>query len=349
MKIVVEPTTLSDKRWFPILDVVLLLIEDWRHSLSGECVERVLSSNWLQERSRADRDLIRLHSIKASHDRLADKSSIIIDSNCTRRELDQIGDFGIRVHPLDAISILSRPFVIVVENELFDGSFLLWMARALGFDRFVKAYRDGRFVFRHAGGKDWLVRSAEVLARGVWPRAGNSLPQAVALCACALLDNDSRFPGHDPNLQILAGLRPYVALVHQLQRRSIESYLSHATLLRFDSSPAFKRKVDALFRLDLNQRKYYNMKTGFRFGSEISPTKDHYLNAHLDAVKEGEKQLFANVLESDWPELAEGFGRKLAMIYVAQEHRPTAADGRAIDAEAQSELRSFLEAAYQRI
>ena len=59
-----------------------------------------------------------------------------------------------------------------------------------------------------------------------------------------MLNNDSRFPGHNPNERIIAELRPLVAFVHQLGRRSIESYLPRTALTRYDRTPAFKEKVD---------------------------------------------------------------------------------------------------------
>jgi hypothetical protein len=167
VKIIFESSVLSERRWYPIVDVIMLLVEDSRHALAPETSDGILTSEWLKERSIDTRELIRLSITGRSYDDMVDKTSVTLDTHCRRGGRVDFSSFNTHVHPLDAILFLSTPFQVIVENEWFDGGFLLWMAKALGFDRLVTAYRQGRFVFRHAGGKDMLTRSAAVLSGGV--------------------------------------------------------------------------------------------------------------------------------------------------------------------------------------
>jgi hypothetical protein len=157
--------------------------------------------------------------------------------------------------------------------------------------------------------------------QGIWPRPDGAHWVAKKFWAAALFDNDARFPGDNPNSRIVEDLRPHVVFFHQLQRRTIESYLPYSILCRFDTTSAFKRKIDALFRLNDDQRRHYNMKRGFRFGEETSPSKTAYLAAPDDIVDRREKQLYSGVPDADWHELAAGFGRGLSAIYAEEEHR----------------------------
>lgn len=222
------------------------------------------------------------------------------------------------------------------------------MAKALGFDRLVTAYRQGRFVFRHAGGKDMLTRSAAVLSGGVWPRRDAAYERALRLWACVLIDNDARFPGDNPNEAIVSEVTPYVTFVHQLRRRSIESYLPAEKLRRFNPAPEFGRKVNALFRLDEKQRIHYDMKRGFRYDRDGPPTSKASYVAN-PAVTSQEKASFQSVGETDWSELMNGFGRAISRIYVDEQHRPNSNDSSLVDVADKREILRLVKAIYERI
>lgn len=207
MKIDVAQSTLNDQKWYPILDVILLLVEEQRHGLAVESLDRVLGSEWVRDRPRADRDLIRLTAIRRSHDNLVDKSIISIDADCPKGGRIDESTSSVSLHPSDGVLLLAQPFNVIVEDEWFDGAFLLWMARALNFDRIVEAYRLGRFQFRHAGGKNSLVRSATIFSRGIWPRTDGRVRVIKRMWVCVVFDNDGRFPGDAPNLKILKDLK----------------------------------------------------------------------------------------------------------------------------------------------
>ncbi|ANH03174.1 hypothetical protein [Shinella sp. HZN7] len=209
MKISIAPNVLENPRWFPILDVVLLIVEDERHSLATEEVPDILASQWLKERSFDTRDFVRLAATSRSVDGLADRRTITIDSNARRGGC--VGaNRATMVHPLDAILFLSTPFQVIVENEWFDGGFMLWMAKGLGFTQLLHAYHKHRFIFRHAGGKDSISRSAKAFSESVWPRPDRSTDRAFREWMCVVLDNDARDPDDDPNRKLDTRKNPLI-------------------------------------------------------------------------------------------------------------------------------------------
>lgn len=346
MRLAIESRTLMDARWFPIFDLLLLHLESRRHTFSADDIDELLRSPWLESKGRKDRELITHAATARSHDRLADKNIVRIDSSApSGGRVDD--EFTTSLHPQDCLTFLAQPFSVIVENEWFDGAFLLWMARALKRDNLINAYRSNRFVFRHAGGKGSLERSASVLSHGVWPAPNGRHSRAMRLWACAVLDNDAKYPGHAPNTDLIAGLRPWVAFVHELERRSIESYLPHTALTRYDRSGLFKARVDGLFRLTAAQRRHYHMKNGLRLKENVNPTKAAYLAA--PEIASQEKTLFGSVQDSDWAILVSGFGKKLSEIYTKDEFRPLAADGSAIEINDKMEFGRLLDAIYERI
>lgn len=313
---------MADARHFPILDVLLVLVEARKHGISIDNLAEVFASPWFANKPKSDRELLQRSALVRSHDALLDKSMVFIDARAKSGGTVHFDRNETHLHPLDAISFLAIPFAVIVENEDYDGSFLFWMARAVEFDKFIDAYRDGRLNFRHAGGKSGLVRSAKILSRGVWPRQDDR-SRAMRLWCCAVLDNDARFPGEEPNKDIVDTLAPYVSFVHQLKLRTIESYLPYSAMLRFNGSGAFKGKVDALYRLERDAKRHYHMKRGFRLKDGSPPKKAEFMGAASDIVPLEEKALYGNVSDGDWALLNDGFGRGLARIFAEEQFRPT--------------------------
>ena len=346
MRLLIESNTLATERWFPVFDILLLHLEERRHTFAVEDVKSLLHSSWMQKKSRNDRDLITRSITARSHDRLADKNVVRIDSAVTSGgRVDD--EYTTSLHPQDCLTFLAQPFSVIVENEWFDGSFLLWMAKALGREGLITAYRANRLVFRHAGGKGSLERSASVLSTGVWPAPKGRHTRAMKLWSCAVLDNDAKFPGDGPNTEIVRDLAPWVAFVHEFARRSIESYLPYTVLTRYDRSAPFKERVDAIFRLSDEQRRHYPMKVGFRLRDENNPTKATYLASAEVSFRE--QACFESVADADWVKLASGFGKKMSTIYVEDQFRPTPIDSAAIGELDRAELGRLLDAIYERI
>jgi hypothetical protein len=319
-------------------------VEDDRHALAVEEVDALLASRWVGERGADTRDFIRLSATARSVDALADKQTVVIDSAARRG-----GEAGLhrstRVHPLDAILFLSTPFQVIVENEWFDGGFLLWMAQGLGFTQLLNAYHKHRFVFRHAGGKDSIERSAKVFSESVWPRSDRTTDRAFRQWMCVVLDNDARDADEDVNRAIIDDTRLHVNFIHQLRRRAIESYLSKETLLGMGRGGTFALKVEALFRMTPDQQRYYHMKRGFRFQKDTEPTKENFLAA--ERVRAGQKALYGGLHETDWAHLKNGLGGGLSAIFVDPQKRPPLNQPDLVSTEDREELLGLFHSIYE--
>lgn len=347
MRIHISSSVYSDEKWFPFLDAILLIVGTQRHSFASHNVGALLESSWLKTRNRSSSELIKRSCLASANDALRDSTHVIIDDTVKRGGSCDRSNNSTKIHPLDAIFFLSQPYQIIVENEEFDGAFLFWMAKALGFERFIHAYRAGYFIFRHAGGKDSIARSARIFCRGVWARNDGSYWREFDQWLGVVLDNDARFPGDQPNADIVKDAGEYAAFVHQLRRRSIESYIPIAKLYRFDSSPLFSEKVTALESLNAAQRNHFHMKRGFRYDRESQPTKANYMAAA--EVSQQEKALFSDVADNRWSAIMLGFGKGLSSIYSVEKYRPTSKDPEFTCADDKVELELLIKTIYSRI
>ena len=343
MRIAIEDNVSSNRKWHPILDILLFFVDEGRHGFDASRSLDLMSSLWVSERPASVADMIRLSALERSTDDLVDASMVVVDVDCPRGGRTDFEQSTTRLHPLDAIIFLSTPFQVILENEVFDGAFLLWMAKALDFMKFIDAYRQGKFAFRHAGGKDSIERSAKTFANGVWSRRDGEYSRAFRLWMCAVLDNDARHENDFPNRHIIESTEPHVSFVHQLARRSIESYIPRDFLGKI----LRKQQVYALGRLNADQRRYYHMKKGFRFEKNDAPTIAEY--KHTPKITTQEKKLFSSIPNIDWKELRSGFGGGLSAIFIEERYRPNVNDVRVCDMQDKQELLMLLKRIYERI
>ena len=321
MRVSIVPSVLADTRYFPILDVVALLIEEERHVVDVDSLSLLERSEWVIQRPSDLYEFLKHVALAASYDTSGHQSVVEIDDAAPigGQYFVNAGVRKTRVRPLEALFFLSTPFQVVVENEEYDGAFLLWMSRILGKSRLVDAYRKKRFVFRHAGGKDSIVRSMRLFSTGIWARSDGKYQRDFSMWLGTFLDNDAKHGADKPNAEIVVEANKLGIFSRQLRRRSIESYLPKSALLAFDKSQNFNRRVDALFRMTEEQRSHYHMKRGFRIAKKVV-SKTELLASPL--VSNEEKALYNSVTEADWELLAEGFGSGLSAIFVAQDGRP---------------------------
>ena len=182
MNVQVAPTVLRDPRWHPFLDVVTDIVRqpDSRHAFDASQYESISKSAWLLGATGAratTAELIRLSAKAASRDMISDFVTVRIDDLAPSGG-ETLAQRTIRIHPLGALVILMQPLHLIVEDENSDGAFVLWMARLLGRDTIRRSYRAGRILFRHAGGKTQIRKSAEALTFGVWPRSNQPILSA---------------------------------------------------------------------------------------------------------------------------------------------------------------------------
>ncbi|WP_063671703.1 hypothetical protein [Dyella thiooxydans] len=321
MRVSFTPSVLSDARYFSVLDVVALLVEEERHVVDADTLQAIERSEWVAQRPSDLYEFLEHVALAASYTPRDHRSIVEIDDAAPigGEYLESAGVRRTRVRPLEALLFLSTPFQIVVENEEYDGAFLLWMSRLLSQPRLLKAYRQQRFVFRHAGGKDSIVRSMRIFSAGIWARSDGRYRRDFRMWLGAFLDNDAKHGADDPNADIVRQAGQLGIFTHQLSKRSIESYLPQSALLARDRSRDFKRKVEALFRMTVEQRRHYHMKRGFRIEKRPVSKADYFASA---AISSEEKALYGSVSEQDWVLLAEGFGSGLSSIFVEETGRP---------------------------
>jgi hypothetical protein len=347
MRIILSDTVLSDSVWYPYLDAILLIVEEGRHGFDAPSLHHIVKSKWVKSRPNGTRELIQLSGKKRSYDRYLDACSVTVDAGAPRRGQSNFDSCDTRLHPYDVVRFLSMPFQVLVENEVSDGSFLLWIARAIGFQRFIDAYRRNQFAFRHAGGKSAMLASAEVFSSGVWPRPDKKYYSDFKLWLCAVLDSDSDYPGHAPNAQIAAKLRSRVAFVHVLSNRSIESYIPIEKLRVLQGDPSMKRRVYALSRLNSTQVKHYNMKRGFEYNGARHSSKTAFLGD--PSIPLELRNLYRDISDEDWVALAPGFGGGIGFMFAEDRYRPAFGDTDFNNPEHRTELWWLLEEIYKRI
>lgn len=333
MNITVDMDVLNNRRWAPIIEIIIELAAAARHDLSECSISALRDANWFKDEPRDLVDL--LDQVEKKQGLRATSSARVI----IKSAVEDCGYIGSEnetvVSPSKALEFLLTPFQIIVENEEFDGSFLLWMARALKRSDFSLAYRSGRLEFRHAGGKGSINRSIRLLSSRVWGRPDRRYSREMSRWAGVIIDSDSKYPGHAPNQAIISGFGGRVAFTHILNKRAIESYLPKIVMLKH--LPASTRpKIEAFFGLTAEQRRHFHMKNGIRLDGELVTKKEFRTNSRFHVA---ERTLFSSIEDANWSLVTSGFGASLSEIYVNESSRPDAGGcAELIDADDAAEL-----------
>jgi hypothetical protein len=343
MMIQVEGRVLNNPKWYPVLDVIVDLMADKnnRHSFDVREIHEIESSQWVSDHNGTRKgvpEFLRSSARTVGLDGGSNAVILRIDDNATHPgEEDAPG--AIRIHPYGALRILIQPLHVIVEDESSDGAFVLWMARALGRDAISGAYASGRLVFRHAGGKGQMEKSARALTFGVWPRPNRPILQ-MRLRVAALLDSDSCFPGDFPNKLYVDRVEPEVAFLHVLAGRTIENYVPLKYASRRLKADGLAGAAQCFERLTSDQRQFFPIKRGFKDGQGLSQSHAAFLaDVERDAR---EKDHFRNVVVNDWRILAEGFGTRFADVYQETDYRCNRSEQGLLSSQQKSELDAFL-------
>ena len=339
----VETTVLNDNRWHPLLDVVVAIIGQpgSRHAFDTTQYNELFKSTWLAYATglRATiPEFLRASARAVSREGRSEAVTIRIDDSAPFSGQSLAGEV-IRIHPFGALTILLQPLHVLVEDESSDGAFILWMARILGRDVIRRAYSAGRLVFRHAGGKTQMVKSAAALSYGVWARSGQPI-LSMKFRAVALLDSDARFPGDQPNAQIARNIEPHLAFAHVLNGRSIENYLPQPYARRRLQKDGLGAAVDSFFKLSEAQREHFPLKRGFR--DVVGQAQSHASFMADNSRHLSERGHFAAVSTADWPQYAGGFGDQFAEVYQEPEFRCSASEAGLLTNAQKQELSAFL-------
>ena len=346
MRIRIDPEVSAGACWFPILDVISLFVEQGRHRFDPESLDPLLASAWIAQRRDAA-ETLRAADRAASPHPGRDAVVLVVREQVPPGGSSDRSRQEIHVNPLDALRLLTTPFFLVVENEPNDGAFVLWMAAALGKQKLIESYRQGCWAFRHAGGKDSVAKSAEVLSLGVWPDRARGRILAMDLRVAAMIDSDACYPGHAPNAERIREAAEHTAFAFVLTRRAIENYIPLRWLEKYtERDGSMRRAGEAFKRLNPEQRRYFNMKSGFRKRKE---EQDKVAFLADRGREESEKELFRSVPESVWDTVKSGFGRGLSSIYSDEACRPDVGTKSERDQTLSDELSRLLDDIYRYI
>ena len=344
MQIRIATRVLNDEKWHPILDVIASLVatEESRLTFEAATIRNVLSSPWLASAigPRGSLPAIVQASLRAfNRGTPSDAVTVVVDD--TAPMSGETVERLIKIHPLGSISLLARPFSVIVEDEVTDGGFILWMARLLGYDEVRRAYNAGRLTFRHAGGKGQIVKSASALSEGIWPRPGKLILSMQLRCG-VILDSDSKYPGHSPNAFIQIDVTSWVAFVHLLSGRTIENYVPKKYFKRRLDADGLGGLVEAFFSLTPAQRAFFAIKKGYHSGQK-PPTPQSHADFCADATRPvEERDHFQSVHPATWQHLAGGFGERLATVFTNTEYRCEPGDRAGLTPEQQTEISDVL-------
>jgi hypothetical protein len=345
VNIQVTTKVLNDPRWYPFLDVVVSILQqpESRHAFDISQYPLVERSAWLSRATgirASTAEFIRSSVRATSRDVVSNAITLIIDDSAQEQGEITVGQ-SIRIHPFGALILLVQPLHLIVEDEMSDGAFVLWMARLLGRDSIIRGYRSGRLMFRHAGGKGQFEKSASALTFGVWPRSNQPILSR-RLRAIALLDSDAHFPGHEPNAQYVKEIAPHVAFVHMLQARYIESYVPREYARRRLEKDGEANSVNAYFRMTEAQRCHFPIRGGFRDGASPPQPQDHATFLADTTRDQAERVQFRSVDPNDWPLFAGGFGRRLATVFREPAYRCEPNEPHHLTQAQRTELNGFL-------
>lgn len=153
----------------------------------------------------------------------------------------------------DLVADLSRPAVLVVEDEISEECFLLALAEAFGEQRIVHAIQADWLTIGHAGGKDRMQQFVERRRRQF----------AILVRLAALMDSDRKYDGHRTrNDTYAARIRAIDGVeLHLWSCREMENYIPCRAWE--DSLPTRMPKVNVLRNKSVEERRYLDVKKHF--------------------------------------------------------------------------------------
>ncbi len=175
----------------------------------------------------------------------------------------------------DTIDRLGRPFLLFLEDEQSDRSFLESVASTSHRDRLRQMHQRGWIAFRSHGGiskiKKLLTQELEEFPEDNWRMF-------------AIFDSDAPAPGkpHRDASELAQECTKRRVPHRMLGRRSIENYLTRRALEGWaeeqPNSDAIRGRIEALYGDSFNQRPerrhHFSMKKGFKGMSPLDPIYD---------------------------------------------------------------------------
>lgn len=270
MRVAIADNVFNAPNAFVALDRILDHFLSGRHRWEINDVEEIQNSSWLAGSDRVSRrntEILEKCFVAAATAAAGRTHMQALAVDMTAAPPNQLS-------PEDALTYLSSPAIVVVENAESDGAFL--DALVYAYDR-VELWHalESRWVeLDHAGGFGEIEKRLErYLARTQGP------PRALVLA-----DSDRLYPGHESltmtkiNEVCIKLNIPYIVL----DKRTIENYIPIGALQRHHRRVCYQ----AFLKLDMAQRAHYSMKKGFGrddSGGPIVPTDQATMFRHLPA------------------------------------------------------------------
>jgi hypothetical protein len=250
---------------------------------------------WLAQRSPEDREECMLAVRTSQSLETREPSQWVIRADTISRSNWRTAPPHVTVS--DALTILRKPFCVLLEDEESDRHFLLCMATAEERTFLLDMEKRNGLTFGHGGGLPNMERRVRA--------EKNEHPHA-RLRLWLLFDSDALRPStpsaQSRSLQKCCGRQ---IEHHQLERRSIENYLPRRALAlwavsRPEEKVGRNAKMKAFVGMNLMQRSHFNMKSGFQDDHQRDP---------------GAGDLYDNLTAEDRKVLNAGFGTRIAQLF----------------------------------
>jgi hypothetical protein len=308
MQLSIGSDVFTDAMSLPHLIGILRCVQDGRHVWIAEETELEAAETYMRAH---------VPHLADSYVGLAQKGVV---------ELQWIGSIEkpavISIQADDLVHDLSRPAVLVVEDQRSDGSFLKGLFDVFGAERLLDALSKGWLEIRHGGGGGSLpaVTLNEV---GYFRRQ---------IRVAALLDSDRLLPGEHTDAHHKAALLATHGVVsHVLELREIENYLPNHALAAVRPMRVSRYRLRFLRRLTLEQRGVYDMKSGF--GPASSPP----------SIPPRQAPLFSSLPRETLNGLRGGFGKSVASCMTLMATSLTERDFRGLGDLVVTEIKTMLQ------
>jgi hypothetical protein len=187
----------------------------------------------------------------------------------------------------DAVSDLTQPAVVIVENATSDGLFIRAVFQAFQRGELLAAIEQSWLVVRQSGGGGEFTKVASDTAEQF----------RVVVRVCGFLDSDRLIPGSRTQAHDKAEEAREIGIdVHVLELREAENYIPPSVLRGDDSTTRRRQTAEAFAQLTPEQRGHFDMKRGFK--NKKGET----------AIPPEQQTLYASLGDELVEELADGFG-----------------------------------------
>jgi len=303
MRVSFDASVLGDETSHGELDRILYTVEDGWHLWQVDDPELVESGGWLEGARASLRELferaVRSGAYRSDRQRGPHLEVVVV----TREPA-----VDTELAPGAARRYLSRPLEVLVENQFTDAAFVEVIIEHLGWDalRDLLQCAPPPLAIRGAGGAGEMPKH---ISQCVQAAAADKIPLRLVVLA----DSDGHMSGEirEKATRVRDLCQEHDVPCHVLRKREIENYIPDDVLVAWSrprGSSERRARVEALRRLDRQQRDHYPMKKGLRNKAGHSA------------------ELFSTISAEDRAALDQGFGSDVIAV-LSKEPQAVTADG----------------------